>query len=233
MAKKYAFQAEKREQAGKGVARALRREEKVPAVIYGDKKPPVNITLPAKETNLEYYKGHMFTTLCDIDVDGEKHTVLARDVQLHPVKEHVEHVDFLRVTSKTKIVVAVPVNFLNEESCKGIRDEGGILNVVRYEVELRCSATNIPESIELDLTEFNMGDAVKMSDTVLPDGATAAIDDRDFTIATIAAPRSAVEEETEEEVEGEEGEAAEGEESEAAEGEGGEEASGDESGDKE
>lgn len=220
MAKKYAFQAEKREQAGKGVARALRREHKVPAVIYGDKKAPVNITLPAKETNLEYYRGHMFTTLCDIDIDGEKHTVLARDVQLHPVKDHVEHVDFLRVTPKTKIVVAVPVSFINEEECEGIQ-EGGVLNVVRYEVDLMCSATHIPENVEIDLKKFGVGDAVKISDAELPDGATPAIDDRDFTIATIAAPRALVEEtdEDEEAAEGEEGEAAEGEEGEAAEGE--------------
>jgi large subunit ribosomal protein L25 len=218
MAKKYAFEAEVREGTGKGVARALRREHKVPAVIYGDKKEPVNITLPAKEVNLEYNKGHMFNTLCDVTVGNDKHVVLARDVQLHPVKDFVEHVDFLRVTSKTKIVVGVHVNFINEEECIGLK-EGGILNTVRYEVELACSATNIPDNVEIDLTNFDVGDAIKLSDAKLPEGATSAVD-RDITIATIAAPRALVEE-TDEEAEGEEGaETAEGEEGEgSAEGE--------------
>lgn len=223
MAKKYAFNAEMRDGTGKGVARQLRREEKVPAVIYGDKKEPVNITLPAKEVNLEYYKGHMFTTLCDIKVGNDTHHVLARDIQLHPVKDYVEHVDFLRVTPKTKIVVAVPVQFINEESCEGL-SEGGVLNVVRYEAELMCSATHIPEQVEVDLTKFVVGDAIKLSDAELPDGSESA-SDRDVTIATIVAPRAMVEE-TDEEAEGEEGEAAEGGEGEAAEGEGEEKAEG-------
>ena len=220
MGKKYAFTAEVREGTGKGVARALRRENKVPAVIYGDKKEPVNITLPEKEVNLEYNKGHMFTTLCDVEVGSDKHLVLARDIQLHPVKDTVEHVDFLRVTPKTKIVVAVPVNFVNEEACEGLK-EGGILNVVRYDVELACSATKIPDSVEIDITNFVVGDAIKLSDATMPEGATSAID-RDITIATIAAPRAMVEE-TEEDAEGEEGaETAEGEEGEGS-AEGGEE----------
>lgn len=217
MSKNYAFKAEQREGTGKGAARALRREDKVPAVIYGDGKEPVTIALPAKEANLEYRKGHMFTTLCDLEVEGgDKHLVLARDVQLHVVKDIVEHIDFLRVTDKTKIAVNVPVHFINEEKAP-YTEEKGILNVTRFEVELYCRARNIPDAIEVDMSEFNIGDAVKMSDAILPEGSKPVIDDRDFTLATISAPRR-IEEVEEEAAEGEEGEAAEGEEGEAAEG---------------
>ena len=145
----------------------------------------------------------MFTTLCDIDVDGDKSLVLARDVQLHPVSDQVLHVDFLRVSDKTKITVAVPVNFTNQEKRPGIKEKG-ILNVIRYDVDLVCRATNIPEAIDVDLSEFNIGDSVKISNATMPEGATPAITDRDFTLATIAAPKAIVEDE-EETAEGEEG----------------------------
>lgn len=197
MAKNYEIKAEAREVAGKGAARTLRRANKVPGVIYGDGKEPIKITLPAKEMNLEYNKGHMYTMLCNLEVGSDKHLVLARDVQMHVVKDTVEHVDFLRVTKKTKIAVNVPVNFTNEELCPGLIEKGN-MNVVRYEVELVCQATNIPESIEVDLTPFNIGDSINISAAVLPDGAKPVIDDRDFTLAVIAAPRTMEELEAEE-----------------------------------
>ncbi len=204
MTKSYTMSAVKRERAGKGVARALRREAQTPAVIYGDKQEPVTISIPTKEANLEFNKGHMFTTLCDLDIAGEKGLVLARDIQLHPVSDNVLHVDFLRVTDKTKLTVAVALNFINQEECAGIKEKG-ILNVIRYEVDLVCKAVNIPEAIDVDLTKFEIGDSIKMSDAVLPEGSKPEIDDRDFTLATIAAPR-AIEEEVVEEEEGVEGE---------------------------
>ena len=198
MSKNYALQAEKRERAGKGVARSLRREGLTPAVIYGDKKEPVKITLSENEINVEYNKGKMFTTLCDLQVEGgDKHLVLARDVQLHPVTDVVEHVDFLRVTSKTKLAVDVPVQFINEEECPSL-DEKGTVNVVRHTVELICVATNIPDYIEVDLKGKEHGDAVNISDATLPEGAKPVIDDRDFTIATLVPPKTAEEEEAEE-----------------------------------
>ena len=197
MSKNYALQAEKRERAGKGVARSLRREGLTPAVIYGDKKEPVKITLSENEINVEYNKGKMFTTLCDLDVAGDKHLVLARDVQLHPVTDVVEHVDFLRVTSKTKLAVDVPVQFINEEECPSL-DQKGTVNVVRHTVELVCVATSIPDYIEVDLAGKEHGDAVKISDATLPEGAKPVIDDRDFTIATLVPPKTAAEEEAEE-----------------------------------
>ncbi len=204
MVQHYAMKATKRERAGKGVARALRRDKQTPAVIYGANKSPVTISIPTKEANLEFNKGQMFTTLCDIDVDGDKSLVLARDVQLHPVSDQVLHVDFLRVSDKTKITVAVNVNFTNQEQSPGVK-EGGILNIIRYDVDLVCKATAIPESIDVDLSEFNIGDSIKISNADMPDGSKPAIDDRDFTLATIAAPKAIEEEEVEEEVEGEEG----------------------------
>ncbi len=227
MSNKYALKAEARDEAGKGIARALRRDNKVPGVIYGDNKEAIKITMPAKEVQIEYGKGHMSTTLCDMEVGKEKHLLLARDIQLHPVTDNVQHVDFLRVTAKTKIKVMVPVKFVNEEECPALLEKG-VMNIVRYDVELLCRATEIADFVEVDLTPFNIGDAVKISDAIMPEGSTPAIDDRDFTIATLMAPRAVVEEEVE--VEGEDGEVAEGEEGaegEAAEGGGDEKTEGD------
>lgn len=220
MAKQYALSAMKRERAGKGVARALRRDKQTPAVIYGDNKSPVTISVPTKEVNLEYNKAHMFTMLCELEVDGEKTVVLARDVQIHPVTDNVLHVDFLRVNKKTKLTVAVPISFINHEECAGLKAKGN-LNAIRFEVDLVCSAMAIPEEIVVDLTKFEIGDSIKISNAAMPEGAKPAIDDRDFTLATIVAPRVAEEEPTAaaaESEEGAEGEKAEGEEGEKAEG---------------
>ena len=209
MSKNYAMTAAKRDGAGKGIARALRRENKVPAVIYGDKKEPVTISLSARDAHVEYHKGHMFTTLCDMDVEGTKHLVLCRDIQVHPVTDNVMHVDFLRVTPKTKIAVDVPVRFINEEKSPGM-DAKGILNVVRYTIELLCTATNIPDEVEVNLEGKEHGDAIKVSDALLPEGSKPVIDDRDFTIATLLAPRKVEEAAAEGGEEAGEAEAAEG-----------------------
>ncbi len=188
MSKNYAMIAEKRDRAGKGIARALRREGRIPAVIYGDKKEPITISLVANNMNVEYNKGRMFISLCDMTIDGKKHLVLARDVQLHPVTDLVLHADFLRVTDKTTIAVDVPVQFINEDKSPGL-EKAGVLNVVRYNVELMCSATNIPDSLEVDMTGKEQGDTVTIADAALPKGTTPIIDDREFAIATILAPK--------------------------------------------
>lgn len=206
MTKHYALSAEARDRAGKGVARALRREDKIPGVIYGDAKEAVSIELPVKEVTMEYHKGHMFTTLCDLEVSGKKTLVLVRDVQVHPVTDRVLHVDFLRVSPKTTLKVSVPVHFLNQETSKGLK-KGGTLNVVRHEVELVCQATNIPEFVELDIADAEVGSALKISAVKLPAGAKNAID-RDVTIATIAMPRGGLTADEGEAAEGAEGEAA-------------------------
>lgn len=210
MSKQFTMTATKREGAGKGAARAIRRDNQTPAVIYGDKKEPVTISLPTKETNLEHNKGHMFTMLCELELDGEKHMVLARDAQLHPVTDNVMHVDFLRVTDKTSITVSVPVNFMGYEDSPAAQEKG-VLNVVRFEVDINCKAKNIPESIDVDLSKAEIGDSIKISNAVMPEGAKADIDDRDFALAAVTAPRVIVDDEPAEGEEGEEGETAEGE----------------------
>ncbi len=193
MSKTYALKAEARNGTGKGAARAARRENKVPAVIYGDKKEPVAIALPAKEINLEYRKGHMFTNLCNLGVDGKDSLVLARDIQIDPLKETVVHVDFLRVTARTTIHVRVPVHFSNEDKCPGLTMHKGVLNIAHHDIEMICQATNIPEAIEIDLTGKEIGDSIHAKDVKFPSGSKPA-DTRDFTIAAVAAPRRVVEE---------------------------------------
>jgi large subunit ribosomal protein L25 len=207
--------AQARDRAGKGVARALRREGRVPAVVYGDKKSPDLISLAYNEVNRLWNKGSFMSALLDLEVDGKVQRVIPRDVQLDPVKDFVTHVDFLRLGKGAKIAVEVPVNFINEEESPGIK-RGGILNIVRHEVELNCPAESIPESIEIDLTGTDIGDSIHISAVKLPDGVTPSITDRDFTIATVAAPAALVSEDNA----AEEGEGEEGEEAAAAEGEG-------------
>ena len=197
MSKNYAIEADARDEAGKGAARTLRRAGKIPAVIYGDGKEPVKVTLNTNTINVEWNKGQMFTTLCDLSIGKDKHLVLARDVQLHPVTDVVEHVDFLRVSKKTKLSVDVPVQFINEDKCPSL-DQKGTLNVTRHTVELLVSAMNIPDQIEVNIEGKEHGDAVKISDAVLPEGATPTITDRDFTIATLVPPKTAAQEEAEE-----------------------------------
>lgn len=196
MSKHYALKATKREKAGKGVARSLRREGRIPAVIYGDKKEPVTISLDMNKINVEYNKGHIFTSLCDLDVDGTKYLLLARDVQKHPVTDVVEHVDFLRVTEKTTITIRVPVHFFNHDKSPSLKEKG-TLNVTRHDVEIVCQAQNMPDYIEVNLEGKNHGDSVRAHDAVLPKGAKFVIE-RDFTIATMLAPKTAAQEEAEE-----------------------------------
>jgi large subunit ribosomal protein L25 len=190
MSLKLNMTAQKREGTGKGTARALRREEKVPAVIYGNKQEPYTITLDEKDITLEYHKGHLFTTLVNLNVDGEDTMVLARDVQTHAVKDNILHVDFLRVSDKTKIAVMIPVHFTDHDKSPAL-SEKGILNTVRHEVELMCKATNIPEYLEVSLAGKVYHDSVNISDATMPEGVTPVIADRDFTIATIVEPKKA------------------------------------------
>lgn len=181
------LKAQKRERVGKGASRELRREGLVPAVIYGDKQPPLSIALPAKEITMAIYGGGFMTSIFDIDVDGEAHSVLPKDYQLHPVKDHPMHVDFLRIVKGTKVTVEVPLNIINEDISVGLKS-GGALNIVRHTVEVECPADAIPESLTVDLAEVKVGDAVHISSVNLPEGVVPTITDRDFTVVTIAAP---------------------------------------------
>lgn len=187
MSKVYTLKAEARERVGKGSSRQLRRNGLIPAVIYGDKQPPVAIALSYKEIYYKIHGGAFFTTVATIEVGKEKIEVLPTDYQLDPVRDFPMHVDFLRVTEKSVVHVNIPVHFLNEEAAPGIKS-GGVLNIVRHEVEFAVPAHNIPEAITVDLTGYEVGDSIHISDIKLPNGVTPLIKDRDFTIATIAAP---------------------------------------------
>jgi len=193
----YELKAEARERVGKGSAREVRRNGKIPAVIYGDKKPPLSIALSYKEIYYKIHGGGFMTTIATIDVGGDKIQVLPKDYQLDPVRDFPMHVDFLRVGKDTIVTVFVPVHFINEEKSPGIK-RGGVLNVVRHEVEFHCPATAIPASITLDLDGTDIGDSLHISAVKLPEGVTPVISDRDFTIATVAGS-SAMKPEAEEE----------------------------------
>ena len=181
----YELKAEAREGVGKGSARLVRRNGKIPAVIYGDKQPPLPITVDYKELYYKIHGGGFMTTIATIDVDGKKVQVLPKDYQLDPVRDVPLHVDFLRVGKDTIVTVNVPVHFVNEEKSPGIK-RGGVLNVVRHEVEFTVPANAIPEFITVDLAGLEIGASVHISHIKLPDGVKPVIQDRDFTVATVA-----------------------------------------------
>ena len=208
MATAASLKVEKRPEVGKGQSRSLRRQGKTPAIIYGDEKKPVAIAINTQDLNLELRKPGFLTRLLDLKLGEEIFRVLPQDIALHPVNDNAEHVDFLRVNENTKVTIEIPVSFINEENCPGIK-RGGILNVTRYNVEVICPVTNIPEKFDFDLTDLEIGDSIHFSDTQIDESVTPTITDRDFTIASIAAPSIITEseseaEETDEEVEGEE-----------------------------
>lgn len=176
--------AETRDNAGKGVARALRREGKVPAVLYGKGHTPVGLALNANELRQQYLKGRFSSKLIELKLGKETVKALPRDVQFHPVTDMIEHVDFQKVDATTTIRVFVPVKFLNVEKSAGLK-RGGVLNVVRHEIEFVCKPEAIPHHIEIDVAALNIGDAVHINDVKVPAGITPAIK-RNFTIATIA-----------------------------------------------
>ena len=177
--------ANAREKVGKGSAREARRQGNIPAVIYGDKKSPIPIVVEQKILVRQLGTGGFFNTLFDIDINGELNRVLPRDVQLHPVTDVPEHVDFLRVSASTKISVEVPVEFIGDDVSPGIKG-GGVLNVVRYTVEVSCTPDLIPNNLVIDLSNSEIGDSLHISAVDLPEGVTPTISDRDFTIATLS-----------------------------------------------
>lgn len=211
--------AEKRENKGKGASRALRREGKIPAIIYGNKADEVSISTNLKEIQKEYLKGNFTSRVYEIELGKEKITVLPRDVQLHPVSDVALHADFQRVDNDTKVHVLIPVHFLNREKSPGLK-RGGVLSIIRREVELICRADSIPEFLELDLEGVKIGESLHSHSVKYPEGVEPAITDRDFTIATIVGKTA--KDEILEPAEGEEADA------EGAEAEGGEEASSEE-----
>ncbi|MFM5923411.1 MAG: 50S ribosomal protein L25/general stress protein Ctc [Novosphingobium sp.] len=179
--------AETRERAGKGASRALRREGRVPAVVYGGNEDPIAIHIEEKLLVKQLGTGHFFNSVVEVEVGGKKLRTLPKDVAFHPVNDRPLHADFLRLTKDATVHVNVPVHFANEDASPGLK-RGGVLNIVRHELELVCAADKIPEEIAIDVTGFDVGDSIHISHVKLPAGSTSAITDRDFTIATIVAP---------------------------------------------
>ncbi|WP_137136085.1 50S ribosomal protein L25/general stress protein Ctc [Rhizobium sp. FKY42] len=184
----YELKAEARDRVGKGSSRELRRNGLIPAVIYGDKQAPISIALSTNEVTKRIHAGGFMTTVATIDVNGQKISVLPKDYQLDPVRDFTMHVDFLRVSADSRVTVEVPVHFINED--KSAIKTGGVLNIVRHEVELVCPANDIPEFLTADLTGLQLGDSIHISNIKLPKGVEPTID-RDFTIASIVAPVAA------------------------------------------
>jgi large subunit ribosomal protein L25 len=196
MANATELSAQARDRVGKGAARALRREGLIPAVIYGDSKPAVTVSISSKDATQRIYAGGFLSHVITLDVGGEKHKVIPRDYQLDPVRDFPVHVDFLRVGANTKLNVQVHVNFINQDQSPGLK-RGGVLNIVQHTVELTCPADAIPESITVDLAGLDIGDSVHISAIQLPEGVKAHSHEADATVATIAPPTVYKAEETE------------------------------------
>src|SRR3954469_16500841 len=188
--------AEARDGLGKGASRALRRDGRVPAVVYGEKKEPLSIHVEEKLLNKILHTGHFMNSVVMVDLGGKAHRTLPKAVDFHPVSSRPIHVDFLRIGEHTKVTVAVPVRFDNEEASPGLK-RGGVLNVVQHELELVCDAATIPDEIHVSLAGLEIGDSLHISQIKLPDGAVPAITDRDFTVATVVAPSAMKSEEEE------------------------------------
>jgi large subunit ribosomal protein L25 len=187
MSEQLTLSAETRERAGKGASRAMRRTGRVPAVIYGDKQEPLTIHVEEKTLVKMLNTGHFMNSVVMVDVAGQANRTLPKDVQFHPVTDRPLHVDFLRISEHAQVTVAVPVHFSNEEGSKGLK-RGGVLNIVRHELELVCDAASIPDEVVIDLAGLDIGDSIHISHVTLPEGSKSAIEDRDFTIATVIAP---------------------------------------------
>jgi large subunit ribosomal protein L25 len=202
MSEQLTLPAETRDRAGKGASRALRREGRVPAVVYGDKKEPLSVHVEEKLLAKMLSTGHFMNSVVMVEVGGKANRTLPKAVDFHPVSSRPIHVDFLRIGEHSKVNVNIPVRFDNEVESPGLK-RGGVLNVVQHEIELICDASEIPDELHIDLTGLDIGDSIHISQVILPKGAKAAIDDRDFTVATVVAPSAMKAEEEEAAPEGE------------------------------
>lgn len=184
MAETVELKATERDTTGKAANRAMRKEGRIPGIVYGDNQPAQNVTLEYKEINKAVQTGLFLSTVYMLDMGGRKVRVIPRDLQLHPVRDFPMHVDFLRLSKTSRIDVEVPVHFTNEAASPGLK-RGGVLNIVRHQIELSCPSDAIPEAIEISLTGLEIGDSIHISAVQLPANVTPTIADRDFTIATI------------------------------------------------
>ena len=187
MSDQLTLSAETRDRAGKGASRELRRQNRVPAVIYGNKQEPELIHVEEKALVKLLMTGHFSNSVVEIELGGKKQITIPKDVAFHPVSDRPTHVDFLRIVKGAKVDVEVPVMFVNEDASPGLK-RGGVLNIVRHELELICENDKIPDDIQIDVAGFDVGDSIHISHVKLPKGSESKITDRDFTNATIVAP---------------------------------------------
>ncbi|MCO4092470.1 MAG: 50S ribosomal protein L25/general stress protein Ctc [Sphingorhabdus sp.] len=202
MSDQLTLSAETRNGAGKGASRELRRQNRVPAVIYGNKQEPELIHVEEKALIKLLMTGHFSNSVVEIELGGKKQITIPKDVAFHPVSDRPMHVDFLRIVKGAKVDVEVPVMFVNEGASPGLK-RGGVLNIVRHELELICENDKIPDDIQIDVSGFDIGDSIHISNVKLPKGSESKITDRDFTIATIVAPSALKSTEGDTTVEGE------------------------------
>ena len=175
-----------------GSTYSLLNKGMVPGIIYGKGTEPTKIAFENKVLLKLMHTGAFYSTILDLDIEGKNEKVLPKQLQYHPVTDKLIHFDFLRVQNDTKVTVEVPVVFLNQDTCPGLK-KGGVLNLVRREVELSCNANNIPDKLQFDLIKSEIGDSIKISNIALPDGVTPTITDRDFVVATVVPPTVEVE----------------------------------------
>ena len=175
-----------------GSTYSLLNKGMVPGIIYGKGTEPIQIAFEDKILQKLMHTGSFYSTILDIDIEGKIEKILPKQLQYHPVTDKLIHFDFLRVQNDTKVTVEVPVQFLNQETCPGLK-KGGVLNLVRRDVELSCNANNIPDNLQFDLKSSEIGDSIKISNIDLPEGIKPTISDRDFVIATLAPPTVEVE----------------------------------------
>ena len=178
-----------------GSTHSLLNKGMVPGIVYGKGTEPTKIAFENKVLLKLMYTGSFYSTILDLDIDGKNEKVLPKQLQYHPVTDKLIHFDFLRVQNDTKVTVEVPVEFLNQDTCPGLK-KGGVLNLVRREVELSCNANNIPDKLQFDLIKSEIGDSIKISNIELPEGVNPTITDRDFVVATVVPPTVEVEVET-------------------------------------
>ena len=175
-----------------GSTHSLLLKGMVPGIVYGKGTEPKKIAFENKVLQKLMHTGAFYSTILNLDIEGKNEKVLPKQLQYHPVTDKLIHFDFLRVQNDTKVTVEVPVEFLNQDTCPGLK-KGGVLNLVRREVELSCNANNIPDKLQFDLISSEIGDSIKISNIELPEGVTPTITDRDFVVATVVPPTVEVE----------------------------------------
>ena len=200
MSQDFVLNAELREDAGKGASRRLRRLENLtPAIIYGGKKKPVNIQIPHKDLVKQLENEAFYSHLITINIGEKSESVLLKDLQRHPAKAEIIHADFLRVSKSKKVTVKAPIHFINEDTCVGVKMQGGKISHTMTELEISCLPANLPEFIEVDLAEVEVGQIVHISDLKLPKGVTSVAlshgADHDGAVASVSKPKGSAEDE--------------------------------------